>query len=54
MKLADKYDLDIVEDNAHGIFGKYRDNYLGTFGTFATLSFHETKNFNRNKSKKYL
>ena len=45
MKLADKYDLDIVEDNAHGIFGKYRDNYLGTFGTFATLSFHETKNF---------
>ena len=44
-KLANKYDLDIVEDNAHGLFGKYQDAYLGSFGTFATLSFHETKNF---------
>jgi dTDP-4-amino-4,6-dideoxygalactose transaminase len=34
----------IVEDNAHGLFGKYRGRQLGTFGSMATLSFHETKN----------
>lgn len=36
---------DLVEDNAHGLFGRYRDRPLGSFGRFATLSFHETKNF---------
>ena len=35
----------IIEDNAHGLFGRYRGCNLGTFGRFATLSFHETKNF---------
>ena len=35
----------VVEDNAHGLYGKYRGRYLGTFGELATLSFHETKNF---------
>ena len=35
----------IVEDNAHGLFAKYRGRYLGTFGALATHSFHETKNF---------
>ncbi len=35
----------LVEDNAHGLFGRYRDRPLGSFGRFATLSFHETKNF---------
>jgi dTDP-4-amino-4,6-dideoxygalactose transaminase len=34
----------IVEDNAHGLFGKYRQRWLGTLGTLATQSFHETKN----------
>jgi dTDP-4-amino-4,6-dideoxygalactose transaminase len=34
----------LVEDNAHGMFGKYRGRPLGTFGTIAALSFHETKN----------
>jgi dTDP-4-amino-4,6-dideoxygalactose transaminase len=34
----------VVEDNAHGLFGSYRGRMLGTFGTFATQSFHETKN----------
>ena len=43
--LADQNGLVIVEDNAHGLFGKYKGRELGTFGTFATLSFHETKNF---------
>jgi len=35
----------IVEDNAHGLFGKYRDRFLGTLGSLAAQSFHETKNF---------
>jgi dTDP-4-amino-4,6-dideoxygalactose transaminase len=35
----------LVEDNAHGLFGAYRGRPLGGFGRFATLSFHETKNF---------
>jgi dTDP-4-amino-4,6-dideoxygalactose transaminase len=35
----------LVEDNAHGLFGKYHDKYLGTIGALGTLSFHETKNF---------
>jgi dTDP-4-amino-4,6-dideoxygalactose transaminase len=34
----------IVEDNAHGLFGKYKQRWLGTLGTLATQSFHETKN----------
>jgi dTDP-4-amino-4,6-dideoxygalactose transaminase len=45
MGIADRYGLAVVEDNAHGLFGKYRGQYLGTFGCLATLSFHETKNF---------
>ena len=36
---------ELVEDNAHGLFGRLRDRPLGTFGRFASLSFHETKNF---------
>jgi dTDP-4-amino-4,6-dideoxygalactose transaminase len=34
----------VIEDNAHGLFGRYRGTNLGTFGALATLSFHETKN----------
>jgi len=34
----------VVEDNAHGLFGKYRGRHLGSFGSMATQSFHETKN----------
>lgn len=43
--IAANHDIAVVEDNAHGLFGKYRGQYLGTFGAFATQSFHETKNF---------
>ncbi|MCB0109872.1 MAG: aminotransferase class I/II-fold pyridoxal phosphate-dependent enzyme, partial [Caldilineaceae bacterium] len=43
--LATTYGITVVEDNAHGLYGKYKGRYLGTFGTFATQSFHETKNF---------
>jgi dTDP-4-amino-4,6-dideoxygalactose transaminase len=34
----------VVEDNAHGLFGRYRGRPLGTFGVLAAQSFHETKN----------
>lgn len=36
---------ELIEDNAHGLFGRYRGRPLGSFGRFSTLSFHETKNF---------
>ncbi len=44
LEIAQEYGLDVVEDNAHGLFGKYKGKYLGTFGKFAAQSFHETKN----------
>ncbi len=44
MDIADRYGIPVVEDNAHGLLGKYKDKYLGTFGALATQSFHETKN----------
>lgn len=45
MPLARRHNIGVVEDNAHGLYGKYRGRFLGTFGEVATLSFHETKNF---------
>lgn len=45
LKIAGQHDIPVVEDNAHGLFGKYKGKYLGTFGCLATQSFHETKNF---------
>ena len=45
MAIARRRAVAVVEDNAHGFYGKYRGRYLGTFGKLATLSFHETKNF---------
>jgi dTDP-4-amino-4,6-dideoxygalactose transaminase len=45
LKIAAGYDLAVVEDNAHGLLGKYKGRYLGTFGCLAAQSFHETKNF---------
>jgi dTDP-4-amino-4,6-dideoxygalactose transaminase len=45
MAMARRHDIAVVEDNAHGFYGKYRGRYLGTLGKLATLSFHETKNF---------
>lgn len=43
--IAAKHSLTVIEDNAHGLFGKYRGRPLGSFGCMATQSFHETKNF---------
>lgn len=44
MALASRHGLAVVEDNAHGLFGRYKGRELGTFGLFSTLSFHDTKN----------
>jgi dTDP-4-amino-4,6-dideoxygalactose transaminase len=43
-RIADKHDLVVVEDNAHGLFGSYKNRALGTLADLATQSFHETKN----------
>jgi len=44
LAVAERHGLPVIEDNAHGLFGSYRGKPLGTFGSLATLSFHETKN----------
>jgi len=44
LEIALEHHVPVVEDNAHGLFGKYKGKYLGTFGCLATQSFHETKN----------
>lgn len=44
LDIAARYGIPVVEDNAHGLFGKYKGQYLGTLGCMATQSFHETKN----------
>lgn len=45
LKIAREYSLPVIEDNAHGLFGKYKGRFLGALGCMATQSFHETKNF---------
>lgn len=44
MEIANRRGVAVIEDNAHGLFGKYKGRWLGTFGAMATQSFHETKN----------
>lgn len=44
LEIANRRNIAVVEDNAHGLYGKYRGRQLGTFGALATQSFHETKN----------
>lgn len=44
-EIANHHNIPVVEDNAHGLFGKYKGKFLGTFGSMASQSFHETKNF---------
>jgi dTDP-4-amino-4,6-dideoxygalactose transaminase len=44
LDVARKRGVAVIEDNANGLFGKYSGQLLGTFGRFAALSFHETKN----------
>ncbi|MEV5754582.1 dTDP-4-amino-4,6-dideoxygalactose transaminase [Actinoallomurus sp. NPDC052308] len=44
MAIADRYGLAVVEDNAHGLGGRYKGRPLGSFGALAAQSFHATKN----------
>jgi dTDP-4-amino-4,6-dideoxygalactose transaminase len=42
--IAARHGVAVVEDNAHGLYGRHRGRPLGSFGALATQSFHETKN----------
>lgn len=44
LAVAARHGIAVLEDNAHGLFGRYRGRTLGTFGCLAAQSFHETKN----------
>jgi dTDP-4-amino-4,6-dideoxygalactose transaminase len=44
LEVARRRGVTVLEDNAHGLFGRYRGRYLGTLGQMASQSFHETKN----------
>ncbi|HKP57077.1 MAG TPA: dTDP-4-amino-4,6-dideoxygalactose transaminase [Polyangiales bacterium] len=45
LAIAARHGVPVIEDNAHGLFAKYKGRFLGTLGRLATQSFHETKNF---------
>ncbi len=45
LRIAARYGIVVVEDNAHGLCGAYKGRPLGGFGGLAAQSFHETKNF---------
>ncbi len=45
LEITGRHHVAVAEDNAHGLFGKYKGKNLGTFGVLAAQSFHETKNF---------
>src|SRR5215211_7456808 len=36
MEISERYEVPVIEDNAHGLFGTYRGKFLGTFGVMAT------------------
>ena len=44
LAVARPHGVAVLEDNAHGLFGRYRGRNLGTLGALAAQSFHETKN----------
>lgn len=44
MALANKHQIWVVEDAAHGIGAYYKNRHLGTIGHLGALSFHDTKN----------
>jgi dTDP-4-amino-4,6-dideoxygalactose transaminase len=44
MKIAEEYNLLVVEDAAQALLSIYKDRFLGAIGHFGCLSFHETKN----------
>ena len=44
LDIARRHGVPVLEDNAHGLFGRYKGCNLGTLGPLAAQSFHETKN----------
>jgi len=44
MDIAKRHNLLVIEDNAHGIFSRYKGKMLGTIGHLGAFSFHYTKN----------
>src|SRR5206468_8749354 len=44
LRIAASHGVRVIEDNAHGLFGRFDGRALGTAGCLAALSFHETKN----------
>ncbi|MGW4849267.1 dTDP-4-amino-4,6-dideoxygalactose transaminase [Nocardia brasiliensis] len=44
LELSNAHGFALVEDNAHGLGGRWRGRALGTLGALGTLSFHDTKN----------
>ena len=46
VSICKKHKLILLEDTAHSIHSYYKEKPLGSFGDFATFSFHETKNIN--------
>ena len=45
LEIARASGVPVIEDNAHGLFGRWHGQPLGSFGALATQSFHETKSF---------
>ena len=45
MEIANRNNLFVVEDAAHGMMSSYNGTPLGTIGHFGAYSFHETKNY---------
>ncbi len=44
MELAKKYNLYVVEDAAHALPAKHKDQFVGTIGDLTAFSFYATKN----------
>lgn len=44
-KIAEKYNLLVIEDAAQGMTSTYKGKALGAIGDFGCYSFHETKNY---------
>ena len=45
IKIANKYNLYVIEDAAQGMMATYKGKPLGTIGHLGAYSFHETKNY---------
>lgn len=44
LDISERHGLPIIEDNAHGLGGRWKGRNLGTLGVLGTQSFHDTKN----------